>query len=149
MCTGTYSTVLGHRHASACVTMQIFTTLCFKALEGIGSYICVVFSWKSKWHHVSSPSENPLRPLPWLLTSAALLAAIVIAAGVCMCNYVKGGKEKSMPQQLVRLFFPDCPLVCLGHNKETLPYRKVRHIWHTEYCIPHQGAYVTQQPESN
>ncbi|KAM8733927.1 interferon lambda receptor 1 [Acanthopagrus schlegelii] len=43
----------------------------------------------------------PLRPLPWLLTSATLLAAIVIAVGVCMCNYVKGGKEKSMPQRLV------------------------------------------------
>lgn len=43
--------------------------------------------------------------LPWLLITAASLAAIVIISVVFMCNYVKGGKEISIPQKLVRLFF--------------------------------------------
>ncbi|XP_070768709.1 interferon lambda receptor 1 [Enoplosus armatus] len=63
--------------------------------------------------------DNYLIILPWLLVSAALLAAIVIVAVVCTCNYVKGGKEKSMPQQLVTtsssaprvLEFPDRNLI--------------------------------------
>ncbi|XP_049440054.1 interferon lambda receptor 1 [Epinephelus fuscoguttatus] len=43
---------------------------------------------------------DPLKFLPWLLVSAALLA-IIITSVVCMCNYVKGGKEKSLPPSLV------------------------------------------------
>ncbi|XP_044064350.1 interferon lambda receptor 1 isoform X2 [Siniperca chuatsi] len=49
---------------------------------------------------VRMPSDL-LQLLPWLLVSVALLAAIVILLVVCMCYYVKGGKEKSIPQQLV------------------------------------------------
>ncbi|XP_038566772.1 interferon lambda receptor 1 isoform X1 [Micropterus salmoides] len=44
--------------------------------------------------------DDPVMVVPWLLVSVALLVAIVIISVVCMCNYVKGGKEKSMPQQL-------------------------------------------------
>ncbi|XP_031708361.1 interferon lambda receptor 1 isoform X1 [Anarrhichthys ocellatus] len=44
---------------------------------------------------------DPLRLLPWLLVSAALLTAIITTLVVWMCNYVKGGKEKSIPQLLV------------------------------------------------
>ncbi|XP_076593888.1 interferon lambda receptor 1 [Chaetodon auriga] len=69
----------------------------------------VVYKPNYKWGR--SESENasfcvtlrgdPLMLLPWLVLSAALCAAIVIISAVCMCNYMKGGKEKSMPQQLV------------------------------------------------
>ncbi|XP_068591442.1 interferon lambda receptor 1 [Cebidichthys violaceus] len=46
---------------------------------------------------------DPLMLLPWLLVSAALLTAIITTSIVWMCNYVKGGKEKSMPQLLVTI----------------------------------------------
>lgn len=85
--------------------------------------------------------------LPWVLVSAVLLAAIITMSVVCMCNYVKGGKEKSMPKSLVRLFFLQCPLVCLSYNKEMLPYWKT--LWHINYYTHVQGASLTQQPKSN
>ncbi|XP_070691308.1 interferon lambda receptor 1 [Pempheris klunzingeri] len=68
----------------------------------------VVYKPFSEWGR--SESENasfcvtlpgdPLMLLPWFLVIAALLTAIVITSVVCMCNYVKGGKEHSMPQHL-------------------------------------------------
>ncbi|TDH11421.1 hypothetical protein EPR50_G00061440 [Perca flavescens] len=45
--------------------------------------------------------DDPLMLLPWVLVSAALLTAIIIMAVVCMCNYAKGGMEKSLPQLLI------------------------------------------------
>ncbi|XP_042346217.1 interferon lambda receptor 1 [Plectropomus leopardus] len=47
---------------------------------------------------------DPLKLLPWLLGVAALVTAIIITSAVFMCNYVKGGKDKSMPQLLVTTF---------------------------------------------
>ncbi|XP_067456990.1 interferon lambda receptor 1 [Thunnus thynnus] len=52
---------------------------------------------------VTLPGDHRML-LPWPLMSAALLAAIVIIAVVFSCIYVKGGKEKSMPQSLVTTF---------------------------------------------
>ncbi|XP_074509144.1 interferon lambda receptor 1 [Sebastes fasciatus] len=44
---------------------------------------------------------DPVMFLPWLLVSAALLTAVIITSVVFVCNYVKGGKKKSMPDLLV------------------------------------------------
>lgn len=66
-----------------------------------------------------------------------------------MCYYVKGGKKNSMPQQLVRVFFVPCPLVCLGDDKKMLPYRKIKPSGTFEYRQHVQGAYVVQQAKNN
>ncbi|KAM8869375.1 uncharacterized protein AB9W97_016750 [Spinachia spinachia] len=44
---------------------------------------------------------DPLALLPWLLVSAALLAAVTVTSAVAACRYVNGGKGESMPQTLV------------------------------------------------
>ncbi|XP_017279181.1 interferon lambda receptor 1 [Kryptolebias marmoratus] len=44
--------------------------------------------------------DNPGMLLQWLLVTLAVLSAAVIISVVCMCNYLKGGKLKSMPQAL-------------------------------------------------
>uniref|UniRef100_UPI0037E9BA7B interferon lambda receptor 1 n=1 Tax=Semicossyphus pulcher TaxID=241346 RepID=UPI0037E9BA7B len=44
--------------------------------------------------------DDPLMLLPWLLVSAALLAAVITIPILSLCSYVKGGKEKTMPQTL-------------------------------------------------
>ncbi|XP_010736461.2 interferon lambda receptor 1 isoform X1 [Larimichthys crocea] len=69
----------------------------------------VVYKPESEWGRSGSENASfcitlpgdPLMILPWHLISAALLVALVIASVVCTCNYVRGGKEKSMPQGLV------------------------------------------------
>ncbi|XP_037309435.2 interferon lambda receptor 1 [Pungitius pungitius] len=43
---------------------------------------------------------DPLDFLPWLLASAALLAAVIATSVVFMCKYVNGGKGKSIPMIL-------------------------------------------------
>lgn len=111
---------------SLCVTLGIFLTRWFKVLEVIWFYRCVVSFQISFWHQLSSPSGDPLMILPWHLISAALLVALVIASVVCTCNYVRGGKEKSMPQGLVRLFFLQCSLACPGCDEKMLRHWKVR-----------------------
>lgn len=68
----------------------------------------VVYKPFSEWgrsesvraHFCVTLPDDPLMLLPWILVSAALLIAIIILTVVCMCNYVKGGKEKSIPQLL-------------------------------------------------
>ncbi|XP_034731016.1 interferon lambda receptor 1 [Etheostoma cragini] len=69
----------------------------------------VVYQPTAEWGRPSSENASfcvtlpydPLMLLPWVLVSAAILTAIIIMAVVCMCNYVKGGMEKSMPQLLI------------------------------------------------
>ncbi|XP_035527588.1 interferon lambda receptor 1 isoform X2 [Morone saxatilis] len=69
----------------------------------------VVYKPFSRWGRSESEKAtfcatlpgDPLMLLPWILISGALLVAIVIMSALCICNYVKGGKEKSMPQPLV------------------------------------------------
>lgn len=48
--------------------------------------------------------SDPLKILPWLLVSAALLMAIVIISVAFISFYVKGGKGKKMPEHLVTPF---------------------------------------------
>ncbi|KAL6109721.1 il22ra1 [Pungitius sinensis] len=43
---------------------------------------------------------DPLDFLPWLLASAALLAAVIATSVGFMCKYVNGGKGKSIPMKL-------------------------------------------------
>ncbi|XP_041799342.1 uncharacterized protein LOC121611044 [Chelmon rostratus] len=72
----------------------------------------VVYKPGSYWGRTESENASfcvtlpgdPLMLLPWLVTSAALSAAIIIISVVCICNYVMGGKEKGMPLQLVTTF---------------------------------------------
>lgn len=53
--------------------------------------------------YLSPPSTgNPLRPLPWLLVPAALLAVLLILAVLYAWHYVKGGKGVKTPETLVR-----------------------------------------------
>ncbi|KAM9724503.1 interferon lambda receptor 1 [Menidia menidia] len=54
--------------------------------------------------------------LQWLLMGVALLATVAIISAVCVCNYVKGGKTKSMPQGLVTTFKTCKPLQHLDKN---------------------------------
>lgn len=52
---------------------------------------------------------------PWLLLSAAVVSGVAIILAVSICNYVKGGKTKTMPRTLVSLFFHHTPfLMALG-----------------------------------
>ncbi|XP_023124801.2 interferon lambda receptor 1 [Amphiprion ocellaris] len=67
----------------------------------------VVYKLSSEWGRPESESasfcvtlSDNTQLLQWLLVSAAVLAALVIISVVCMCNYVKSGKSKSMPQVL-------------------------------------------------
>ncbi|XP_051262971.1 interferon lambda receptor 1 [Dicentrarchus labrax] len=68
----------------------------------------VVYKPFSRWGRSESEKAtfcatlpgDPLMLLPWILISAALLVAIVIMSALYICNYVKGGKDKSMPQPL-------------------------------------------------
>uniref|UniRef100_A0A3B4WPV9 Uncharacterized LOC111661624 n=1 Tax=Seriola lalandi dorsalis TaxID=1841481 RepID=A0A3B4WPV9_SERLL len=39
--------------------------------------------------------------LPWLITGAALLAAVVAMSAYWMCNYVKGGNHNKIPKSLI------------------------------------------------
>ncbi|XP_075962755.1 interferon lambda receptor 1 [Anarhichas minor] len=87
---------------------------------------------------------DPLRLLPWLLVSAALLTAIITTLVVWMCNYVKGGKEKSIPQPLVRLFFLCTPTRVLQYLDRNLIISKV------EVCIKcDQTVYATIRTKPN
>ncbi|KAM7421304.1 hypothetical protein PAMA_015449 [Pampus argenteus] len=52
---------------------------------------------------VTLPGDQRMLLL-WSLVSASLLAAIVVISVVCLCIYVKGGKENSMPKSLVTTF---------------------------------------------
>ncbi|XP_008278821.1 interferon lambda receptor 1 [Stegastes partitus] len=81
----------------------------------------VTYRLTSHWGRPESESQpfcttlqDDSQLLQWVLMSAAVLAAVIIISVVCMCNYVKGGKPKSMPQALVTtsgtckvLEFPD------------------------------------------
>ncbi|XP_068426894.1 interferon lambda receptor 1 [Clinocottus analis] len=87
--------------------------------------------------------DDPLTLLPWLLVSAALVTAIITTLVVCMCNYTRGGKGKSIPTTLVRLpevtptrvlQFPDRKLII------SIP----------EICIEnHQTVYATIRMKPN
>ncbi|RVE62929.1 hypothetical protein OJAV_G00162690 [Oryzias javanicus] len=50
--------------------------------------------------------EDPAVVWPWLLLCAAVVSGVAIILAVSMCNYVKGGKTKTMPQTLVHICAP-------------------------------------------
>ncbi|XP_030606500.1 interferon lambda receptor 1 [Archocentrus centrarchus] len=89
-------------------------------LQKWGNYCgTVIYTPSSYWGRPSSEmasfcvtlsdlSESPWMVLRWILMSVAVLVALVIVSFVCACKYVKGGKPKSMTQELI---------ITLGNSK--------------------------------
>ncbi|XP_024123920.1 interferon lambda receptor 1 isoform X2 [Oryzias melastigma] len=50
--------------------------------------------------------EDPAVVWPWLLLSAAVVSGVAIILAVSICNYVKGGKTKTMPRTLIHICAP-------------------------------------------
>ncbi|XP_059195077.1 interferon lambda receptor 1 [Centropristis striata] len=76
--------------------------------------------------------------MPWLLGTAALLTAIIIMSVVCMWKYVKVGKEKSMPELLVK--FPSSQTGVLKSPDRNLIISK------PEFCVQNEKTiYATIQ----
>ncbi|XP_076016984.1 interferon lambda receptor 1 isoform X2 [Genypterus blacodes] len=75
---------------------------------------CGYVVYKPNFEHGRPLSENssfcfmlqdpPRNLLPWLLMGACFLAVLALTSVVCMCCYVRGGKEKSAPISLVATF---------------------------------------------
>ncbi|XP_068180208.1 interferon lambda receptor 1 isoform X2 [Antennarius striatus] len=55
----------------------------------------VVYKPRVEWGRSESEKTS------FRVTLPGLLAAVVIVSAVCVCNYTRGGKPKSMPQQLI------------------------------------------------
>ncbi|KAM7383118.1 hypothetical protein PAMP_002800 [Pampus punctatissimus] len=72
----------------------------------------VVYKPTAEWGRPESEKASFCVTLPgdqrmlllWSLISASLLTAIVVISVVCLCIYVKAGKENSMPKSLVTSF---------------------------------------------
>lgn len=79
-------------------------------LQKWGNYCgTVIYAPSAHWGRPSSEmasfcetlSDSPWMVLRWILMSVAVLVALVIVSVVCACKYVKGGKPKSMTQELI------------------------------------------------
>ncbi|XP_056299539.1 interferon lambda receptor 1 isoform X2 [Pseudoliparis swirei] len=85
---------------------------------------------------------DPLTLLPWFLVGAVLLTAVVTTSVVCMCNYARGGKEKSIPKLLVTTF--STPTTVLQSPDRNLIISKA------EVCIQSdQTVYATIRMKPN
>ncbi|KAF3692203.1 Interleukin-22 receptor subunit alpha-2 [Channa argus] len=86
---------------------------------------------------VTVPADHRML-VPWLLIGAAFLAAIIIMSVLYTYNYVKGGKQNSMPQSLV---------TATGTlNKVLQPQDRKLSISKPELCTPTKTSYATIQP---
>nr|WEY35871.1 interleukin 22 receptor subunit alpha-1 [Sebastes schlegelii] len=112
----------------------------------------VVYQPRPVWGHSESERADfcatlpgdPLIFLPWLLVSAALLTAIIITSVVFVCNYVKGGKKKSMPDLLVSSSFCVSPPRVLQSTDTNLIISKA------EICVQcDQTVYATIRMKPN
>uniref|UniRef100_A0A3P9H4U7 Fibronectin type-III domain-containing protein n=1 Tax=Oryzias latipes TaxID=8090 RepID=A0A3P9H4U7_ORYLA len=96
--------------------------------------------------------EDPVVLWPWLLLSVAVVSGVAIILAVSMCNYVKGGKTKTMPQTLVH---SSAPQKVQHYPDKNLIISKVE-VNHPSDCgdqaklhVPSVGGYSPQRISSN